>query len=547
MKLKRLAPEHLFLGLLSVAFVALGAYWTSRAPGGAWVNRLFDVYMWWENDPGGWYIPAAHGLVSKGDRGCFFGHPGTPLTMVLYAEQVGLYGIGRLVGSAAGFTPFIVQHMETVWAVAKVSMAALHAASFLVLYRFSLLLLGRRDLALWSVALYATSFPLLYYLNRVSVEPLVILFFLGTAVCLARAAGPETARGAALWGILAGVSATSAFCAKVHLMGPWPFVGLAAAVAGRRGRGPRLAAYVLGAAASLAFYTRFIDWGRFFHAWGGRVATRTGGATEPVSSAAAFGSQVLLRVLGRIAESIERTQLVDWLPACTRSNCFFLFELLFVAAGLAGLGVILARRVRLRAPIAAAVAQCAFVAAIWLYRSAGKDFNGFHYLFPAMAVLAPLAAAGLSAIAPGLSDPTRPTSRRFLEMALLTLALHHAGVFAAFDSKRQDREGYVRSGAAAQFAALARAGSGRIVVLGRALSPFDGTASFGISDSYAAPDQRCALVAASEDVLLVEPRKPGPGFAEKARAQGVAVVLDYSMAEPGPWTLEEWAARSHER
>ena len=541
----RWGPRHpgLCLAVLSAAYLALGAYWTGRAPAGRWRNRVFDFAMWEESDPGEGYIPAAHELVSRPGRSSFPGHPGVPLNMVLFVEQAGLYSIGRLAGTSADFTSFTARHALEVWAVAKWSMVLLHLLSFVALYHFALALFRRTDVALWSVGIYATSFPVLYYLNRVSVEPLMNAFFLGTAVCLVKAEeAPPASRRPLAWAAFGGACAASAFFTKLHLMALWPVFGAAYITALMGSTTPvplprrltMLLAYLGGLLASGAAYAYFTDWGAFFRFWGGFTKT----TPTPGASVSGLLLQMGVGIASSLTDLVSKTKVTDLLPACTMSNCFFFFEFLFLLAVPFGVAPSFRQSGSRRRLLSTVLAYGLLVGAIWFYRAGGRDFHGFHYLFPVLAAVAPVAALGIAVAAPGLLDVTRSRTRRGLEMGLALVALHYGGFFAVIDSKRQDGEAFLRAGGPYYFAALRRAEpSDRIAVIGKRLDRFH-----GLTDDYAEEDRRSSLVRALEDKVIVSDEAPVELFVRRARRQGVGMIVDFTLANPGPWTLEEWAS-----
>jgi len=541
-----LRRKTLLLAALAVAYLALGGYWTWRAPAGRWTNRIFDFAMWGESDPGEWYIPAAHQFVSQRGRSCFPGHPGLPLVTVLYVEQVVLFSLGRLSGTSADFTPFIAQHTLAVWVVAKLGVVCLHLLSFAALYQFALALSRRTDVALLSAALYATSFPVLYYLNRVSVEPLMNAFFLWTVVCLVKGDEAEPPRWKPLlWMALAGICAASAFFTKIHLMALWPVFGAASIVACLGNAAPvplrrrlmMVSAYLGALLASGAVYSYFMDWAAFARYWG---SFNTQTPTPTIASVPGFFTRMSAGITSSLVNALSQTKLTDLLPACTKSNCFFFFEFLFLVAVVVGLVPVFRQAGRRRRLVCLVLAYCFLVGCIWFYRAGGTDFHGFHYLFPALAAVAPLAVAGIGVVAPGLLDETRSPWRRGLEMCAAVLVLHYGGFFAVADSKRQDHDAYVQAGGPRYFAALRMAEpSQRVAVIGRALQRFH-----GLSDKLAEEDRRSPLVAALMDKVFVSEEPPSErlAFAKKARRRSVGVVVDFTLANPGPWTLEEWTA-----
>jgi hypothetical protein len=532
------SPVALFFVLLVAAYLALGIAWTWRAPCGEWENHIFGFSMWQENDPGGWYIPAAHEALSWPRHNGFPGHPGLPLVLLLHLEQAISYGLGRLAHSPLTFTQYTIRHVVGIWLTAKISVVALHLLSFAAVYAYARLVARRRDLALWATAIYATSFPVLYYLNRVSVEPLMNLFFLSTIVCLVKSEKADaSATRSAIWASAAGICAASALFTKIHLMAAWPAwagIGILLGVSGapRRPLPRRFALLgVFGAAALLAgvIYSQFVDWQAFTWYWHGvQQGGQPAGPASPLEflqGAARWMAHGSIRAIGRLLATAL-------MPACTRANCCFFFEFLCGLAVLVGL--VRGPRSRL---LTWSLGYSLLVGAAWLYRADNTDFSGFHYLFPVMATLAPLAAIGLTTLFPGTQDQTRSRLRRGVEICSLLVALHAGGFFAVLDSKRQDAEEYRRSRASHLFAALGQVAPGeRIAVLGAAAYSFHGWTDYGVM-----PGRESVLVRETEGLFLWRRHIVDPTtFAEKAGGRRIALVVDFTRADPGPYATTTW-------
>ncbi len=540
------AQRELKVAVVAAAagYLATAAFWVAQAPAGAWWNRIFDFVMWNENDPGGWYIPAAHELFDHPGRSCFAGHPGTPLVLLLSLEQWLFYGVARLFGSPLEFTPFIARHTLEVWAAAKLTMAALHLVSFVGVFQFSRVVLRRTDLALMAVGVYATSFPVAYYQTRVSVEPVASAFFLWTVVCLVKA--EEGAKGslarALRWAAVAGFCAVTAFFGKIHIMAPWPLfagVWLVMTVAGAlRVRLASGLAYLGGCLAAAAIWAPFTDWQSLRYVW--QSAAAAAGLTT-----LEFFTTMLARVAGGVVAALSQMHLLGLLPAANRSTGFFFFEFLFLVAAAAGLVVFFRQAApRERRTMLWSLAYGAGVLGLWFYRAFGTDFHGFHYLFPVMGVLAPAAVLAIASLVPAVADPTRPRAQRALLMAVTILALHSSGLLAVFHSKCQDLLSYPGTGAAYYDAALRKLPpDGRIAVIGK--EPF---AFHGLSDSWAMPDRRSRLIKEVEDLYL-ERSRPRDTYvlATDLRGRRVRWVIDFTLGDPGPWSLDDWGARVSSR
>jgi hypothetical protein len=512
--------------LLAAVYVSIAIVWIGRAPGGAWTNRVFDFDMWGENDPGGWYIPAAHELFS-GNRTVFPGHPGSPLVWILAAIQAAVYAFSRLAGASDDLTNVIVRNVDTVWIVAKLTMVALHVASFFALFEYARLVTRRRELAGWAVVVYATSFPVLFYLTRVSVEPLMNLFFLLTAIGVARAErAPADSRRPEMWAAIAGVCAVSAFFAKLHLMALWPLVAAAALATGFRRRPDHsrrrclmLGAYAAAGLVTGGVYSASMDWSYFWACWRQIRDLHAASSSSVVSSSAS-----------------------SLVPALTRSNCFFLFEGLAAAALVIGGLRFVRRRTLPRRMMAWMAVYGLFVVAVWFYRSKGNDFHGFHYLFPMLAALAPLLAMGMEAIVTR-SRSALDRRRHTLRWAAAILLLHGPGAAAVVSSKEQDARAFRENRLPHYFAALERLSAGeRAAVIGA-----EAAGVHGLTDSLARPETLSTLVRRLDRRFVWIPAPPDPGaFRRTAAKQSLGLVIDFTLADPGPWPLEDWLSREVE-
>ena len=522
---------------LSIIFLCSGMYWAWLAPGGYWVNRVFDVPIWNENDPGGWYIAGAHDTLLHPGRTCFGGHPGTPLVILLAAEQALLYWYGLLFGAEPGLTSYVARHMREVWILGKIASAAAQLVSFFLLYQYARALVRRRDLAFLAVALYATSFPATHFQTRVSPEPLMNVFFLATLVALVRIAQPGVRDRARLgWAALAGFAAISAFLCKIVLMGAWPlyaasWIMIAApdATFDIRRRLRLLAAYVGGAAAAALAYAPFTDWPAFAGTWGARSESSTSALLWERLASATTG----------LVHGVEQMPLLNLLPELTQSNAFFFFEFLFLLAAAAGVILFLRQRLASRRLLVWSLGYCVVVAAAWFYRGGGQDYSGFHYLFPVMLVLAPMAALSAGELLPRMSDPSLPRERRALFMALVVVIVHNGALFGEFNSKCHDVVSYQKTGGGLVSPVLARLRPGeRIAVIGKPSSILH-----GVSDSYARQGRHSVLLAELNDLLRDASPSADASALEQMKGLGVVYVLDLSADEPRGDPVEGWWSR----
>src|SRR5262245_1634616 len=169
--------------VLAALLLAFSAVMTARAPFGAWWNRIFGDPVGYEFDPGGFYVAAAHDLALARPA-LYVGDPGTPLLVSLHGVQRGLHAL--IGGEGLGFTPFAVRNLPAVFVASKLLSTVLRLVRVALLFAFARRLL-RDELAAWCACLgYATSLPFLYYVSRISVEPLMMICLFGAFLALWR-------------------------------------------------------------------------------------------------------------------------------------------------------------------------------------------------------------------------------------------------------------------------------------------------------------------------------------------------------------------------
>lgn len=393
---------------LGAVYLLFSALMSALAPCGGWDNVVFGATLWNEGDPGGYYIPSAHELYSSRGRLLYPGHPGLTLQILLHAIQAAHHA--AFAPDGAGFSAFCAASLPRVFLLSKLAMTAVHLASFALFLAFARKLLKDEAAALFATFGYATCWPVAFYLSRVSVEPLMVVCFLGTFLALWR----HEEGGGPAWAALAGFAAVAGLATKFHLLWPLPLIGLAALA--RRPKG--LLAFGAAAGATLAACSALLDWRDFFSYW--------------EVQAVLAGSPVRHVLLG-----IPRMPLANWLPGPTRSGIFLLCEGPLLAAAAYGLVVHLRRPDAQRARLAWLAAAVAYTVAVWAYRcvAVSGDFQAFHYLFPFMLLACVFFGEGSAAL----------LARAPLAGKVLWVVLIHAVVLsAALDTRVKDAALYRR-------------------------------------------------------------------------------------------------------
>ena len=396
------------LAALGAVYLLFSGVMSALAPCGSWDNVVFGAKLWNEGDPGGYYLPSAHELYSSHGRLLYPGHPGLTLQILLHAIQAAYYAARAPAG--AGFAAFIAAHLARVFLLSKLAMTVAHLASFGLFLAFARRLLRNERAAVFAAFGYATCWPVAYYLSRVSVEPLMIVCFLGTFLSLWR----HEDDGRPRWAALAGFAAVSGLATKFHLLWPLPLLG--AAMLRRRPKG--LAAFALAAGAALALYTALLDWRDFFAYW--------------EVPAVLAGSPIRHVLLG-----LPRMPLENWLPGPTRSGIFLLCEGPLLATAAYGLALFVRRRDPERFRLVWPAAAVGYTVLIWLYRCVAVtgDFQGFHYLFPFMLLAALFFGLGSDALL-----ARAPASGKVLWLVLI----HGVVLRAVLDTRVKDAAFYRR-------------------------------------------------------------------------------------------------------
>ncbi|MCP4200401.1 MAG: hypothetical protein GY769_00515 [bacterium] len=505
-----------WLTLWTVYLVTAGAF-SALAPIGHWRNRMFGFFLWWDNDPGGSYLSSAHELFASEGSPLFPGHPGLTLQMLLYGvEQVFFL---MKAGRGEELTAFVARNLHQFGLLARTLMTLLHLVSFYALFRFSRRLFDSARAARLAVVGYATSLPVLYFLSRISVEPLMVIFFLATFLglwnyreCLSRGAGLRAIGFAAV----AAALAVSGVVTKFHFLAPLPVFGLLYVItmgptksglsvgSAWKVRSWAAGTYVLASSATLFFYSLFLNWKEFFDLW--RVVNEGG----------------LVRVIRRL-EGLKRILTADHLlPDASAGGIFLLCEFSFLAVALVGLVLFFRCREAERGAALWPLAFSVYTLMIFGYRSSVfGNLNGFHYLFVPMAVLAVFFGVALDAL--GRAFPKRARGLATLAVVLL---IHHVPIWAVLDSRVKDVRAYRPLRPFQEALGRIRAGQ-RVGVLhrqrrfavwvvhGLATSDFAGRRSAMLAEEFASLFVPIAVKNEQPDQL-----------ARRVRGAGVAVVLD---------------------
>jgi len=439
------SPRRGFWAALSAILLVSSAVTSCLAPCGFWTNYVFEVPFWHHGDPGGFYLGAAVHFFGP-DRSSV-GHPGLPLQLFLHLI-LRFFHLGQTFwGERLPFETFIARNIHGLFSVCEVAMTGWHILSFYVLYRFARRLLPARAPCLLAVLAYATTFPTLFYLSRISPEPLLVVFFLATILSVWNVQEQTAARQylkAGRSAVSAGLWAAAAFYTKIHLAGLLiPFVlfqvlfekhGPPEPIARRlKARLPMAALLAGSAGLALAVGSLQMDWPVFARSVYDYMPGRDPAAS---GSSGAIGPDYL--------KAIERTPayLASRLPlflklytlSSTYEGVFARAEFLFLVCALLGLVVYFRRYPESRSRLGWLAGYWVLVMPVLIHRAS------FHYYFIPLALASIMSGYLIWDWAAHIAgDGGR---RRFWVSALFILMLHTAAMVFYGNSRSQDARFY---------------------------------------------------------------------------------------------------------
>ncbi len=418
----------IFAVAMAMGYLIFSGVFSRAAPLGGWQNQIFGQTAWSEWDPGGSYVDAAHQLT-WGERPLFVGHPGTVLVLLLSSLQHVYFTVVGL-DTGFSFTEFTARNLPTVFLLSKLMMTVLHLVACFVVYRLARRVLQDERAAAFSALGYATSLPVGYFLSRISVEPLVVIFFALSLLSLWRYqdfAAQNRLAEALRFAALAGVLSVSGLVTKLNFLAPLvPFLALYLSFQGRgdadsapisrRTRLLGLLAFASTASLSLLLYSQFIDWQDFFGIW-------------------------------RTIAGLKSTawSLTHFLPGLSPGRIFPLSEFVFVALGVFGLIAFLRANAGRRSRALWLSAFGLWSLLLFAFRIAkSADFLPFHYFNLSNVVVAVFFGHAIMLLLRRLR-PAGLGSTKAVSGILMVLLLHGMAFWTVFDSRYQDTLRYAPS------------------------------------------------------------------------------------------------------
>jgi len=555
----------LYLAELCLIYIIVAGTLSYFAPDGYWINHVFGIKIGVDVDPGGPYFISSinfleHKFILNG------GHPGIPLQYWSHGVLFFYNLFCNHAKDSQDFTFFVLKHIATSLFLVKLSITVLHAISFFLLFFFARKLVGNDRVAFLAVLGYATSYLVLYYLSKISVEPQMVSCFMLTWLLLWKYEDSlktgDNVR-AYLYAAAAGVISLTGVFVKLNLMAIFPLYCLVFLIWGPRqtdgeksypGLKHKVTAALLFTAAAVGvffFWNQHIDWQKYFRFW---FYFAPGEVKYDSGQSVLLNLKTALASIPPVAFSIVKNFLLRcfwYLRLVNRGGVFFICEWLYLLLGLWGLILFFklnptGRRNFLWVGV--------FLITNLMASSYHLQYNYFYNLYVFMA---PYFAWILSYFVQRFVSVSE--RHRFLLMACLILLIHHVAIWACLNSRVTDI-GLYRRNIRPYFLTLSRMNPGeRAVVL--TASPKDAEIDKELEKKYTVSyrfvDESAKAVQLLQSDLfiqisrerLLESADSAMSIIDSLRSVGVKYVVDDcgnldaagETITKGPFGLKEWA------
>ncbi len=419
---------------ISAALLATSYAASSSALTGGWEVHVLGVEHGSIWDPGGPYFGGGV-LLFHQPYAPFVGHPGLTLMLLCHLVAKAVY---LPFSSDMAFDAFVARYLYWVIAASMLSITGVFLLVLAVIERLALRVLGEPRLAILAVVAYATTFPVLYYLNKISTEPLLVLFTLLAFLWLWRYYELRGQRLAMVFLALSAQAAVAAIYTKVLIVAPIALfipaqiVFYGGAPVRRRIRDGGL--YVMFCVPGLLLGALKTDWAYFVQFWFAYApgAPRYSGSSNWLENLLVNAPTTVLAMLGSALSQLAPWRLV--LSFETREGLFFASEGLFLLLSAAGL-VMYLRACRNRP-----------VLLLWFLAFLGltavpylqKGLSAWHYLFIHFAVASIFVSYAIARLARTLIGANVATLRGWLLCCCAVLAVNSIGLYLFIDMRRYD-------------------------------------------------------------------------------------------------------------
>lgn len=445
--------SFIFWITLSCVYLLFSTIFSCLAPIGSWVNVALGTYFWGEYDPTAHYVGSALHLVSAKPFIYYYsGHPGLTLQLLIFFTSKLYYACYLLIGGDEEFFAFAARNIKNIFIISKIAVTFTHILSFYILYEFTLKLLKDERAAVFSALGYATSFPVLYYLSRISTEPLIVIFFMLSIMAFwsyqERILEGELKK-LLVPIILLALYSSAGFYTKIHLLGLLPIFILIGILWGSTLDGTKVpitkrlqssGLFLLFISPLMYLMGLKINWEEFFTTWfqhipGEHIYNEGQSVIENVlATLSRIGN-----ISGGYVKMIQKfftVRLPEYMTV-TKNGVFTLTEFPFILIGVVGLYVFWRYNKDQRNKLLTPLLYAVLIIPIFIIRP------GWHYLFISLIIISVFFGYTVSLFSEKILE--KEASRNKLLIALLFLViLHFASMFTVVDSRLTDAAIYKR-------------------------------------------------------------------------------------------------------
>lgn len=424
---------------LSAVLLAVSYWATSSGTMGGWDIHIMGVRHQAVWDPGGPYLGSGL-LLFRQPFAPFVGHPGLTLTLLCHVVAKAMY---LPFAAATPFDEFAARHIYAIAFTASLCMTGVFVAALATVERVALRLLGDYRMAMLAVVAYATTLPVLLYLNKISSEPLLVLFTLLTFLWLWRYYEAANRQEALTFLALSAQASVAAVYTKALIVAPiLAFIPLHLVChrgAPLRWRIRDAALYVAFCIPGLALGALKTDWAYFFRFWFAYApgGPQYSGSRHWLVNVVMNASKTLPAMVGSAASQLAPQKLVPSFD--TREGLFIAAEGLFLVLG--AVGLVLYRRACRNRP--ALLDWFLVFLALTAIPYLQKGLSAWHYLFVHFAVASVFVAYAIARLVRRVAGMNLGTAGGWALGCCVALAVNGVGAYLFVDARRYDARQHV--------------------------------------------------------------------------------------------------------
>lgn len=172
-----ISPFKMLLIFVSI-YSAISVFFIFNSVGGEWINKIFEIPTFAENDPGGWYIPSALEMFEHQGRLIFPGHPGLPLHFGIFIVSKIYYILSLAWLQEIPFLKFCAYKIPHIIILSKLLMVFVNYINILLVYWVTKNLTRNEIAAFFAGIGFSLNSTILFYIGRVAPDIISITFFL---------------------------------------------------------------------------------------------------------------------------------------------------------------------------------------------------------------------------------------------------------------------------------------------------------------------------------------------------------------------------------